>query len=150
MIEKILKCRCRKWARVSHLDIYSISYDKKKGRESNCQFDSWPLNVGNRPYFLACRWRVTYHWKALDKGYNFALDLITIKALHRKLCALKIARVPTVGILGLSLGSPRDKKPFGCGPRGELQSIIYGGRSWLPPSSGHGESCESRIAHGLS
>jgi hypothetical protein len=23
-----------------------------------------------------CRWRATYRWKALDKGYNFALDLI--------------------------------------------------------------------------
>jgi hypothetical protein len=43
-----------------------------------------------------------------------------------------------------------DKKPFGCGPRGELQSILYGGRSWLPPSLGHGEFCESRVARGLS
>jgi hypothetical protein len=30
-------------------DICSPSYGKKKGRESNWQFDSRPLKVGNRP-----------------------------------------------------------------------------------------------------
>jgi len=53
-----------------------------------------------------------------------------------------------------SFGTPswesRDKKPFGCGCCGEAQSIIYGGRWWLPSSSSHGESSESRIARGLS
>jgi hypothetical protein len=43
-----------------------------------------------------------------------------------------------------------DKKPFRCGCRGEAQSILYGGRWWLPPSLGYGESCESIVAHGLS
>jgi hypothetical protein len=28
----------------------------------------------------------------------------------------------------------RDKKPFGCGPHGVAQSILYGERWWLPPS----------------
>jgi len=40
----------------------------KKGRESNCQFDSRPLKVANHPDFLACRWRVTYRWKALNEA----------------------------------------------------------------------------------
>jgi len=34
-VGKLLKCRCRKWPRMSHLDICSTSYGKKKGRESN-------------------------------------------------------------------------------------------------------------------
>jgi hypothetical protein len=34
IIGKLSKGRCRKWARMSHLDICSTSYDKKKGRES--------------------------------------------------------------------------------------------------------------------
>jgi hypothetical protein len=55
IIRKISKCRCQKWAYMSHLDIYSTSYDKKKGRESNWQFDSRPLKVRNWPDFLACR-----------------------------------------------------------------------------------------------
>jgi hypothetical protein len=44
----------------------------------------------------------------------------------------------------------QDKKPFGCGCYGKAHSILYGGRWWLPLSPGHGESSESRVAHGLS
>ncbi len=39
----------------------------------------------------------------------------------------------------------RDKKPFGCRCHGEMQRILYGGRWWLPPSLGHGESSESML-----
>jgi hypothetical protein len=48
-VGKVLKFRCPKWHRMSHLDICSPSYGEKKGRESNCQFDSRPLKVGNQP-----------------------------------------------------------------------------------------------------
>jgi hypothetical protein len=48
---------------------------------------------------------VTYNWKVLNKGYNFAIDLIMIRGLHMKLCALKVARVPSVAISRLPLGS---------------------------------------------
>jgi len=44
----------------------------------------------------------------------------------------------------------REKVPFGCSSRGELQRILYGGRWWLPLSSGRGESSESKLARGLS
>jgi len=76
-----------------------------------------PLKVGNRLDFLACKWRVTYHWKALNKGYNFTVDLISIGGLHIKLWAPKVVGVPIMGILGipavgisrLPLGSLRTK-----------------------------------------
>jgi hypothetical protein len=32
-----------------------------------------------------CRWRAKSFWKYLDKGYNFALDLISIEGLQKKL-----------------------------------------------------------------
>jgi hypothetical protein len=38
----------------------------------------------------------------------------------------------------------RENVPFGCSSRGELQRILYGGRWWLPPSPGRGESCVSK------
>jgi hypothetical protein len=38
-----------------------------------------------------------------------------------------------------------DKKPFECGSCGELQSILSGGKWWLHPSSGRGESCEFEL-----
>jgi hypothetical protein len=47
IIGKLSKCRCRKWACMGHLDICSTIYGKKKGRESNWQFNSQPLEVGD-------------------------------------------------------------------------------------------------------
>jgi hypothetical protein len=54
---------------------------------------------------MAC----TYHWKAFNEDYNFASDLISIRDLQRKLWAPKITRVPSLGILGPPLGSPKTK-----------------------------------------
>jgi hypothetical protein len=50
-----------------------------------------------------------YHWKALDEGYNFALNLISLKGFHAKLWAPKVARVPIVRISRLPLGSLETK-----------------------------------------
>jgi hypothetical protein len=111
-----LKHRCPKWACIIHLDICNTSYGQKKGWESNCQFDSRSLKVGNRHDFLACKWRATYRWKVLDKGYNFSLDLIVIEALHKKLCTLKVAGVLADGISGLPLGSPGTKSHLDVAP----------------------------------
>jgi hypothetical protein len=106
---KVLKRRCRKWPCMSHSDFCSTSYVRKKGRESNLQFDSRPLKVGIQPNSLSCRRRATYRWKSLDEGYNFDLDLIVIEGLHKKLCALKVAGVVVVAISRLPLGSPGTK-----------------------------------------
>ncbi len=35
--------------------------------------------------------------------------------------------------------------PFGCGCDEVTQKILYGGRWWLPPSLGRGESSESML-----
>jgi hypothetical protein len=85
IIGKLLNCRCPKWAGMTHLDIYNTSYDQKKGRESNWQFDSRPLKVKNRPNSLMFRWHAIRRWKALDEGYHFGLDLVLIGGLHQKL-----------------------------------------------------------------
>jgi hypothetical protein len=61
------------------------------------------------PKFLACMWHATYCWKALNKGYNFAENFISIKGLHTKLWAHKVVRISVVRISGLALGSPRTK-----------------------------------------
>ncbi len=74
-------------------------------RES-ANFDSRPLEFGNRPEILGCRRRATYCWKALDESYNFASDRIAIGALHKKLCALKVPGVLAGGISGLPRESP--------------------------------------------
>jgi hypothetical protein len=130
---------------MSHLDICSTSYGKKKGRKSNWQFDSRPPKVGNWPDPEACRWSATCHWKALNKNYKFASNFIPIGGLGKELWLHKVAGVQIKKVSGLLLGSPEIKKSFGCRCRGEMQRILYGRRWWLPPSLGHGESCESRV-----
>jgi hypothetical protein len=142
IIEIFLKRKCLKWARITHLDIWNTSYGQKKGRESNCQFDSRLEKVGNRPDLLFCRWHATYLWKALDERYNFTSNHTSIRGLLAKLWGSKVAGVPIGAISGLPL---RREKPFGCEPRGEVQSILQGGRWWLPPSPGRGESCVSML-----
>jgi hypothetical protein len=52
---------------------------------------------------------VTHRWKDLDENYKFALDLIPIEGLSKKLCPRKIVEVQTGTVSVLLLGSPRTK-----------------------------------------
>jgi hypothetical protein len=85
-----------------------------------------PLNVGKRPDFLAYRWRATYRWKAFDKAYNFALRLISIGDLKRKLWAPKVVRVPSLRISRLPLGNPETKSHLNVGLM-ERDRVYYKG-----------------------
>jgi len=105
IIGKLLKLRCLKWACIAHLDIWNTSYGQKKGQESNCQFDSRPQKVKNRPNLLSCMGRATYRWKALNESYNFASNRIAIWGLLTKLWGSKVAGVPFGAISGLPVGS---------------------------------------------
>ncbi len=134
---------------MNHLDIYNTSYVKKKGRESNWQFDSRPLKIKDQPNPSVCRWSATHCWKVFNESYKLTSDLVPIKGLNKEI-ALQSGGSPNWDNFGILLWESRDKKPFGCRCRKEAQKILYGGRWWLPPSPGHGESCESRIARGLS
>jgi hypothetical protein len=111
---------------IAHLDIWNTSYGQKKGHESNWQFDSRPLKVENRLNFLACKQCAPYRWKALNEGYNFASDLITIGGLSKTLCALKVTKVPAVRILRLPLGSRGTKSHLDVAPV-ERRRVYYDG-----------------------
>ncbi len=115
IIENLLKLKCLKSVRTTHLDTSNRSYGQKKGRESNWQFDSRPLKVNNYSNFLVFRWHATYCWKALNEGYNFPLDFILIVGFHTKIWASKIPKVSTLEILTLPLGSPKIKWHLGIG-----------------------------------
>jgi hypothetical protein len=105
IIGKLLERRCLKWALIAHLDIWNTSYGQKKGRESNCQFDSRPQKVGNRPDLLSCKGRATYRWKDFDESYNFAFDRTSIGGLFAKLWGFKVPGV-LGGISDSHLGVP--------------------------------------------
>jgi hypothetical protein len=53
-------------------------------------------------------------------------------------------RTPTRDIFETPPWESREKEPFRCSLGGELQRILYGGRWWLPSSSGRGESSVSK------
>jgi hypothetical protein len=127
IIGNILECKCCKWACMTHLSTYNTSYGQKKGQESNCQFDSQPLKVKNRPNFLVFRWSGTYRWKALNEGYSFALNLTSIEGLHTKLCASKVARVPISGN-----GSLGTKWHLGVGPVAKHREYYKGEGGGFP------------------
>jgi hypothetical protein len=124
IIGNLLEPRCLKWSRSAHLDIWNISYGQKKGRKSNCQFDSRSEKVRNWPNLLGCRGHVTYRWKALNESYNFALECIAIRGLFTKLWGSKVAGIPFGVISGLPLESPTREKQFGCKLCGQPQSIL--------------------------
>jgi len=70
-----------------------------------------------------CRWHATYHWKYFDKGYNFVLDLISIKGAHTKLWGPEVTRIPILAISGLPLWSPETKSHLDVGP--VKRHIVY-------------------------
>jgi hypothetical protein len=108
-IGKVLKCKCPKWPRMSHLDIFSPSYAQKKSRESNWQFDSRSLKVGNQPKSDVCKRSATWCWKVLKESYKIALEFIPIQGLSKKLWMPKVPGVQIGTISGLLLGSPGKK-----------------------------------------
>ncbi len=105
IVGKVLKCKCPKWPRMSHLNIFSPSYGQKKGRESNWQFDSRPLKVENRPESDVSRWSATWRWKALEEGYKFGFDFVPIRGQGEKLWSFKVSGVQTGIVSGLHFGS---------------------------------------------
>jgi hypothetical protein len=130
VIGKFLKRRCRKWPRIGHLDICSPSYGQKKGRESNWQFDSWPLKVGNRSLPDLRIKSAIRRWKDLDAGYKFGSDLVTIRRCSRELWALKVPGLRP-GQFRDNFGTPTresreswEKVTLGRGCRRESQSIL--------------------------
>jgi hypothetical protein len=127
VIGKVLKCRCPKWPRMSHLDICSPSYGQKKGRESNWQFDSRPLKVGNRSVPDMRSGSVTRRWKDLDEGYKIGSDLVPIGGRGEELWSPKSrdSNRDTFGTTsGLHFGSPGKKSHSDVVPTGERR-IYY-------------------------
>jgi hypothetical protein len=128
---------------MSHLDICRPSYGQKKGRESNWQFDSRPLKVGNRPKSDVSRWSATWLEKLLRRLQIWFRPRLNRRSGREVMVAQSFGS-PNRDSFGTPLWESRDKKPFGCNLRERTQKILYGGRCWLPSSLGRGESSESK------
>jgi len=147
--EKILKCRWPKWPRMGHLDICNPSYVQKKGRESNCQFDSRPLKVGNRPLPDVFSRSAIWRWKALDESYNFGSDLVLIRVQGEDLWPSKVPELQPKTVSGLQLGSPRKKSHLDVASA-ESCKVYYMGEGGDFPRIRAVVSLVCQSAHGLS
>jgi len=85
------------------------SYGQKKGQESNWQFNSRSLKVGNRPLPDIYRRSETMHWKALKEIYNFGSNLTPIGGWNQEIWVPKVPGVQPGTVSGLFLGSPGKK-----------------------------------------
>jgi hypothetical protein len=101
VIAKVLKRRYRKWPCIGHLDICSPSYGRKKGRESNWQFDSRPLKVGNRPL-----WDMAL--KRSRRGLQLWFRPRCDRTLQSGVMAVQSFRSQAGTISGLHFGSPKN------------------------------------------
>ncbi len=121
-----MKCKCRKWPRMSHLDICNTSYGRKKGRESNWQFDSRPPKVKNRPNPGVCKQSVTHRWNFFEESYKIISDLIPIRGLGWELQAPKVPGVQTGTVSRLYFGNLGKKSHLDAGA-GEQRIEYYMG-----------------------
>jgi hypothetical protein len=121
IIENLLRHRCLKWVRMTHLDIWNTSYSQRKGRESKWQFDSRPLKVIRFPCVQAsCDILLKRSWQGLQLCFRPHLK----QRFAHKVMGPQSCRSPNFGNFGIPTWDSRDKKPFGCGFHGEAQNIL--------------------------
>jgi hypothetical protein len=139
-----MKLRYRKFPRIGNSDICSPSYGQKKGRESNWQFDSRPLKVGNRPLSDVRFGSAIRRWKDLDEGYNFGLDLVAIQLCSRELWRFKVPGVPSGQFRDSISGVPGICAIWMPPSRRAAENTIGSNVVAYSPSPGRGESCVSK------
>jgi hypothetical protein len=127
---------------MSHSNICSTSYGQNKGQESNWQFDSRPLKVRNRPDPSMYRWSADTPLERSKGELQLCFRPHPNRRSKLGFMSSQSPRSPNRDSLGIPPWDSRNKKPFGCRCHGQTQRILYGGRWWLPPSPGRGESSE--------
>ncbi len=113
-IGKLLKCRCRKWPRMSHLDICSISYGKKKGRVA-VWFSTTKSRESTRPRCvqMECNTPLESSQKELQVCFRPHPNLRS----EQRVMNSQSPESPNQDSFETPLWESRDKKPFGCGCR---------------------------------
>ncbi len=136
-----MKRRYRKCPLIGNSDIFSPSYGQKKGRESNWQFDSQPLKVGNRCLPDIRFERATWRWNDLDEGYNFGSNLVAIGLCSRELWRFKVPGVPSRQNRDSISGVPGICAIWMPPPWRAAKNTIGSKVVAYSPSPGRGESC---------
>jgi hypothetical protein len=135
-VVKVFKCRCPKWPCTSHLDICSTNYGRKKGRFPTTKSRE---STRSRCVQVECNTPLKNSWGELQLCFrphpNRRSELGVMTSQSPK--------SPNWNNFGTPPWESWDKKSFGCRSCERTQRTLYGGRWWLPPSLGYGESNES-------
>jgi hypothetical protein len=123
---------------------------QKKGRKSNCQFDSRPLKSRIALISLCVGGMPHIDEKLSMKVTIFLQISFQSKVRTRSYGPPKSREVQFQEFWDSQLGNPGTKWHLGAGPVAKHREYYKGGRWLLPPSSGHGEFCESIFAYGSS
>jgi hypothetical protein len=118
------------WAKERPIVKLAIWLPTTKSREST---RSWRALGKCDTAFESSRWELQ-HWFRPRPN----------RRLGREAMIVQNPGSPNQDSFETPLWESRDKKSFGCSLRGVMQSILYGGRWWLPPSPSRGESSESK------
>jgi hypothetical protein len=130
-----------KWPRMSHSDICSTSYVLKKGRKSNWQSTKSWESTQSRCVQVDCDTLLESSWGELQVCFRPHPN----RRSELRVMSSQSPKSPNWDNFGTPPWESQDKKPFRCRCCGQTQIILYGGRWWLPPSSGRGESNESML-----
>jgi hypothetical protein len=109
-IGKVLKCRCPKWPHMSHLDICSPRYGQKKGQES----------TSSRRLQQECDTALESSRQELQVWFKARPDL----SLGREVMNAQSPGSPNRDNFRTLPWESREKEPFGCSLRAELQRIL--------------------------
>jgi hypothetical protein len=113
---KLLKCKCLKWARIVHLDIWNTSYGQKKVRQFWLPTTKSRESTRNTWLQRTCDIPLERSRRDLQLCFKRQLDWRF---------SPKVMRLQSRGSPKLrDFGTPGTKRPFGCHPRDESQSIL--------------------------
>jgi hypothetical protein len=114
-IKHVLKHRCLKWPCIVHLNLICMSYDQKKGRESNWEFDSRPQIPGKKGPNEVWLRRAIHHCKGLLRAIRYFLHIFKTNLIWKIYEWPKFwdSRSPNFG-----------KVTFGCSICGEAHNIL--------------------------
>jgi len=93
-------------------------------------------STSSRRRLKKCDTELESSWRELQLWFRTRPD----PSLGRRAVAIQSPGTPTWDSFGTPTWESREKEPFGCNFRNERQKILCGGRWWLPPSLGRGES----------
>jgi hypothetical protein len=119
IIGKLSKCRCRKWVRRGHLDIYSTRYGKKK--ELGIKLAVWLLTI--KSWELTRPWCMQVECDTMLERPQGELQVCfkphPNRRFGQRVMTLQSPGSPNRDNFGTPPWESRDKKPIGCGCCGE-------------------------------